>query len=210
MNRTKQEMRNMGILSLIGEQKYFMTLCRQKHYNLLQTINGIKNRDAKLLAAIAMASGLIKEEWRKETEPVIQEILAGRLTQLGNFAVLQDHTIDELLLDKLVVLADGMIDTIYVCAGFLNMFGFPGDELWDIVQERNVAKAEDCPTCQGGIAPDVGGCDKCENTGKVIVRRADGKILKPDGWYPPEPEIKALFLQKLKELKDAGKPSVPD
>lgn len=65
--------------------------------------------------------------------------------------------------------ADGLVDTMVVCAGALNiLFGEPcARELWTEVQRSNEAK----------IGPN----------GEVI-RRVDGKCLKPEGWTPPDVE----------------------
>lgn len=60
----------------------------------------------------------------------------------------------------LVEVADALMDLIYVTIGAALEFGLPVDELFCEVHRTNMAK--------------VGG-----------KRRADGKILKPDGWKPP-------------------------
>lgn len=65
--------------------------------------------------------------------------------------------------------ADGAIDSIYVIVGMLLELGCPVSELWDEVQRANMTKAI--------LQPD--GSFK-------VVRRADGKILKPEGWTPPD------------------------
>lgn len=49
---------------------------------------------------------------------------------------------------------------IYVLVGAALAFGIPLDRVWSEVQRANMAK--------------LGG-----------ARRADGKILKPEGWQPP-------------------------
>lgn len=61
----------------------------------------------------------------------------------------------------LVEIADGLADLVYVCVGAALEFGIPLDRVWAEVHRSNMAKA-------GG------------------PRRADGKILKPDGWTPPD------------------------
>lgn len=58
--------------------------------------------------------------------------------------------------------ADGLIDLLYVVIGTMVSFGLPVPELWVEVQRSNMAKFE------GGLRP-----------------REDGKILKPEGWTPP-------------------------
>lgn len=62
-------------------------------------------------------------------------------------------------------LADGLADLIYVCIGTALQFGIPLDRVWKEVHRSNMAKV------QGGVR-----------------RRDDGKILKPEGWTPPDVE----------------------
>jgi len=76
-----------------------------------------------------------------------------------------------LVLRDLVEVADGIVDAIYVLVGTALEFGLPMQALWDEVQRSNMAKAV--------LQPD--GSFK-------VVRRADGKILKPEGWTPPDIE----------------------
>lgn len=64
--------------------------------------------------------------------------------------------------------ADAVIDLIVVLIGYAHSRGWPLAALWDEVHQSNMAK----------IDPD---------TGKVR-RRDDGKILKPEGWSPPNIE----------------------
>lgn len=66
----------------------------------------------------------------------------------------------------LIEIADAMADSIYVIVGAAIEYGIPLDHVWKAVQAANMAKVD-------------------QNTGKVR-RRADGKILKPDGWSPPD------------------------
>ena len=63
---------------------------------------------------------------------------------------------------------DGCMDMIWVILGFCYMKGFDVQGAWDEVARSNLSK----------INPE---------TGKVI-KRADGKVLKPDGWTPPSLE----------------------
>lgn len=73
-----------------------------------------------------------------------------------------DHTAD---------VVDAALDIIVVAAGVLHSFGFDPQPLWDEVVRSNMAKVD-------------------PETGKVR-RRHDGKILKPDGWTPPD--LKAIL-----------------
>lgn len=65
--------------------------------------------------------------------------------------------------------ADAIIDSIYVLVGTSLELGLPFDNLWEEVQRANVSKARRDPAT--GIT--------------AVVRRPDGKILKPEGWTPP-------------------------
>lgn len=73
-------------------------------------------------------------------------------------------------LDKgdLVAIADGGIDSIVTIIGTLLACGIDPRPHWDEVQRTNMAKRDPA-------------------TGEV-KRRADGKILKPEGWTPPDLE----------------------
>lgn len=62
--------------------------------------------------------------------------------------------------------ADGAIDTIYVCLGLLHSLGIDPQAAWDEVHRSNMAKID-------------------PNTGKAI-KREDGKVIKPEGWAPPD------------------------
>jgi phosphoribosyl-ATP pyrophosphohydrolase len=78
----------------------------------------------------------------------------------------------------LPAIADGIVDVIYFMMGMAAEYGLPVGEVWKLVQSANMAKVD--PT-----------------TGKV-VRRIDGKILKPEGWVSPDDAIKALVLSRMK------------
>lgn len=61
---------------------------------------------------------------------------------------------------------DALIDIIVVAVGAIHSLGADGKGAWDEVMRTNFAK----------IDPD---------TGKVR-KRSDGKVLKPEGWQPPQ------------------------
>lgn len=61
---------------------------------------------------------------------------------------------------------DACMDMIWVILGYCHMKGYDIGGAWDEVVKTNMAKVD----------PD---------TGKVR-RREDGKILKPEGWKPPD------------------------
>lgn len=60
---------------------------------------------------------------------------------------------------------DALLDIIVVCIGAGHSLGFPMAAGWDAVHLSNLRKIDPA-------------------TGQVL-RRADGKILKPEGWRPP-------------------------
>ena len=66
--------------------------------------------------------------------------------------------------DDLVEVADALADIIYIAYGTAVAYGIPLDRVFAEVHKSNMAKLVD---------------------GKVI-RRADGKILKPETWTPPD------------------------
>jgi predicted HAD superfamily Cof-like phosphohydrolase len=69
--------------------------------------------------------------------------------------------------NDLVGTADAIADLLYVVYGAAVTFGIPIDEVFAEVHRANLAKLDAC----GGP-----------------VERDDGKVLKPDGWTPPEIE----------------------
>lgn len=85
------------------------------------------------------------------------------------------ETIHAIETGNLAKIADGLADIIYVVCGTALEYGIPLHEVWRAVQRSNMAKV-------------------CPETGKVI-RRADGKILKPDGWQ--EPDFAAILMNRM-------------
>lgn len=66
----------------------------------------------------------------------------------------------------LVEVADALGDIIYIAVGTALEFGIPLDRVWAEIQRSNMAKVDPA-------------------TGKVR-KREDGKVLKPEGWTPPD------------------------
>jgi predicted HAD superfamily Cof-like phosphohydrolase len=60
---------------------------------------------------------------------------------------------------------DALIDILVVTIGAIHSAGFDAEGAWREVMSTNFAKID-------------------EKTGKVI-KREDGKVLKPEGWRPP-------------------------
>jgi predicted HAD superfamily Cof-like phosphohydrolase len=68
--------------------------------------------------------------------------------------------------NDIVEVADALADIIYIACGTALSYGIPLDVIFEEVHASNMAKLVD---------------------GKVL-RRADGKIQKPEGWKPPDIE----------------------
>ena len=68
--------------------------------------------------------------------------------------------------NDLVEIADALADIIYIACGTAVSYGIPLDVIFEEVHASNMAKLVE---------------------GKVL-RRADGKIQKPEGWAPPDIE----------------------
>ncbi len=78
----------------------------------------------------------------------------------------RDEFIEALLNENEVEQFDATIDQIVVLIGYGLSRGWPMVEGWDEVVRSNMAK----------INPHTG----------TVTRREDGKILKPEGWTPPD------------------------
>ena len=61
---------------------------------------------------------------------------------------------------------DACMDMIWVILGYCHMKGYKVDAAWAEVARSNLAKIN-------------------QRTGKVI-KREDGKVMKPEGWTPPD------------------------
>lgn len=80
-------------------------------------------------------------------------------------------------LERLVGQGDALTDGQYFISGSFVEVGLNPTPLFDIVQGANMAKL---------------GAD-----GKPILRESDGKIMKPEGWQPPEPKLEAEVKRQL-------------
>ena len=61
---------------------------------------------------------------------------------------------------------DALVDILVVTMGAIRAAGWDAEGAWNEVMRTNFAKID-------------------SDTGKVI-KRADGKVLKPEGWQPPQ------------------------
>jgi predicted HAD superfamily Cof-like phosphohydrolase len=111
---------------------------------------------------------------------------------LGQARGILTHLIDQAGIDvHLAALADGMADLDYVVEGTRLEFGINGERIAGIVHITNMAKLAVCGHCDGhgnvqsatNIRHD---CSHCKGTGKLSLKRADGKTIKPEDWKPPD------------------------
>lgn len=73
----------------------------------------------------------------------------------------------------LVETADALADLLYVTYGYAITLGIDIDAVFAAVHTSNMAKAP----------------------GGVVIRREDGKVLKPEGWEPPTEAIRAILVK---------------
>lgn len=88
--------------------------------------------------------------------------------------------------------ADGLADLVYVTVGSAVQCGIPLPEVWQEVQRANMSKFPTCEDCQGcgkrlrALDLEPIECDSCKGLGRVVLRDAGGKVMKPPGWTPPD------------------------
>ncbi len=86
---------------------------------------------------------------------------------------MNEEVAEFLIADDIYEQADAMIDLIYFALGTMVELGLEADELFAIVQKANMSK----------LWPD----------GKPHYNPKDGKVIKPEGWQDPAPQIKAYI-----------------
>ena len=111
------------------------------------------------IEAITLARKLVREEWNTETEAA----LAGYLQNPS--------------LENLVEVADGIGDSIYVLCQLARSLGIPLNAVFASIQSANMAKVVESPS--NLMYPQL-------PKKYTVLRREDGKILKPEGWTPPD------------------------
>lgn len=89
-------------------------------------------------------------------------------------------------------------DLLYVLYGLALHCGYDLDRVFEAVHQSNMNKLWPCKDCGGrgyswdgeSFSEDAGGklvdaCITCHGDGKVVRYRADGKVLKPPSYEPP-------------------------
>ena len=128
---------------------------------------GQRNRNQAALYLKLMVEELCEtiEAQAEDTSPVRNDIEQAR--------ILLERSISSLAVVDDVKLFDGGLDVMVVTLGFLHSMGYPVEEGWRIVHTANMAK----------IDPATG----------FVRQREDGKVLKPEGWLPPDPALEELL-----------------
>jgi predicted HAD superfamily Cof-like phosphohydrolase len=98
-----------------------------------------------------------------------QTVDRGNTDQFNMYLKLIEEEAEELnqaiIAKDRVEMLDALIDMLVVTIGAIHSAGFDAEGAWKEVMQTNFNKID-------------------KNTGKV-VKREDGKVLKPDGWTPP-------------------------
>jgi predicted HAD superfamily Cof-like phosphohydrolase len=98
-----------------------------------------------------------------------QTVDRGNTDQFNMYLKLIEEEAEELnqaiIAKDRVEILDALIDMLVVTIGALHSAGFDAEGAWKEVMQTNFNKID-------------------KDTGKV-VKREDGKVLKPDGWTPP-------------------------
>lgn len=102
------------------------------------------------------ACGQTTDKWHRAQFEMYLDLIREEHSELTE-AVTNEDSVEVL---------DALIDILVVTIGAINSLGADGESAWNEVMRTNFAKID--PT-----------------TGKVR-KREDGKVLKPEGWQPPQ------------------------
>jgi predicted HAD superfamily Cof-like phosphohydrolase len=141
---------------------------------------------------IAMGQDAPDRPW---AHPVTDELTALRARLMAEELA---ETLAAMAHGDLVEVADGLADLIYVAVGTAVAYGIPLPAVWDEVQRSNMAKCESCTECGGqgftrhteggdsGTGTTYARCYPCKGTGRRVYKDEQGKVMKPEGWTPPD------------------------
>jgi len=108
---------------------------------------------------------------------LVTELIRGIIA--AESKVIKKGPVEDILVDQM----DALTDVNYFVQGSFVVAGVKPQPLFDIVQDANMAK----------LFPD----------GKPRYDLGNnGKIIKPEGWQPPEPKIKAEIENQIKKSEE--------
>lgn len=87
--------------------------------------------------------------------------------------------------DDLAEILHEAVDLVYVAVGVTTSYGLPFNAGFEEIHQANMRKQVPCSRCHNGINL-LQVCQTCNGTGKVAIRSAEGKTLKPPGWKPAD------------------------
>jgi len=105
------------------------------------------------------------------------------------------ETLHAIAMDDLAEIADGIADSIVVLVGTALEYGIDLTAVWNEVHRTNMSKFPVCERCGGSgnsavvidtYPPFNPPCGTCNGRGTQLLLRDDGKVLKPEGWTPPD------------------------
>lgn len=102
------------------------------------------------------ACGQTTDHYNQKQYNLYKDLIIEEVNEL-DMAVVDNDIVEQL---------DALIDILVVTIGAINSMGADAEGAWNEVMRTNFAK----------IDPETG----------AVRRRADGKILKPEGWEPPQ------------------------
>lgn len=125
-------------------------------------------------------------------------------TSLGARLMLEElaETLQAMAKGDTAEMADGLADLVYVTVFTALLHGVDLRPVWAEVQRANMSKFPTCDSCDGDgkgpISDAKGACLNCGGLGREALRNDAGKIIKPNGWQPPD--IREI-LRLQKDLK---------
>lgn len=159
--------------TITSDVRDFQTLAQQAVDEPLPTNRSafLQDLSAELLLLSSMAAR--HPEAKEDVRLLRARLMLEELGEVLQAMAIGDH----------VELVDGMCDLVYVTVGTAVSFGLPLERAWEAVQTSNMAKFPVCDECHDATFTL---CSSCVGTGHVAILDASGKIVKPDGWTPPD------------------------
>lgn len=128
------------------------------------TVHSVNPEQAKLYTRLMLEE---VEETMIALYPAGEKVIKELFRTLKDFIVVDENS-------DLVAAFDGVTDVLVVTLGLGFSLGLPLQQGWNEVHGTNMAKVD----------PETG----------MVRRREDGKVLKPEGWEPPNLEAVLIRL----------------